>query len=293
MERRILVMDGAMGTMVQRQGLSEEDFRGTRFADWGQDLRGNADLLSLTRPDLVRDLHTAYLRAGADLVETNTFSAQRISQADYGSQDLGHELNLAAARLAREAVRRGTATPDRPRFVARRARAHQPHRLDLARRQRPRPRATSPTTSWSRPTSSRPRGLLDGGVDALLVETIFDTLNAKAALFAIETLFDERGRRWPVMISGTITDASGRTLSGQITEAFWNSIRHAPPALRRPELRPRRGRMRPYVDELSRVADSLRLLLPQRRAAQCLRRLRRVAGGHRRASLADSPPAVW
>jgi 5-methyltetrahydrofolate--homocysteine methyltransferase len=256
LRERILVMDGAMGTMIQRHGLGEEDYRGERFADWGQDVRGNSDLLSLTQPDLIRVIHRDYLEAGADLVETNTFSAQRISQADYGMQDLAYELNVASARLAREACDEMTArTPDRPRWVL---------------------GALGPTntTASISPDVNDPgarnitydrlveayleqvRGLVDGGADLLLVETVFDTLNAKAAIFAIETLFEERARRWPVVISGTITDASGRTLSGQVTEAFWNSVRHARPLAIGLNCALGAAELRPYVAELSRVADT-------------------------------------
>ncbi|HYO40461.1 MAG TPA: methionine synthase [Nocardioidaceae bacterium] len=256
LRERILVMDGAMGTMIQRHGLGEEDYRGDRFADWGQDVRGNSDLLSLTQPELVRAIHREYLEAGADLVETNTFNAQRISQADYGMQDLAYELNVASARLAREACDEMTArTPERPRWVL---------------------GALGPTntTGSISPDVNDPgarnitydrlveayleqvRGLVDGGSDLLLVETVFDTLNAKAAIFAIETLFEERGRRWPVVISGTITDASGRTLSGQVTEAFWNSVRHARPLAIGLNCALGAAELRPYVAELSRVADT-------------------------------------
>ncbi len=256
LRERILVMDGAMGTMIQRHGLSEEDYRGDRFADWGQDVRGNSDLLSLTQPDIIRGIHLAYLEAGADLVETNTFSAQRISQADYGMSDLAYELNRESASLARTACDEMTArTPDRPRWVI---------------------GALGPTntTASISPDVNDPGkrnityeqlveayleqagGLVDGGSDVLLVETIFDTLNAKAAIFALETLFEQRGRRWPVIISGTITDASGRTLSGQVTEAFWNSVRHARPLAIGLNCALGAAEMRPYVAELARVADT-------------------------------------
>ncbi|MGZ4442115.1 MAG: methionine synthase [Nocardioidaceae bacterium] len=255
LRERILVMDGAMGTMVQRHGLEEDDYRGTRFADWGQDVRGNADLLSLTQPDVIRTIHREYLLAGADIVGTNTFNAQRISQADYGMSALAYEMNVAAARLARlEADAMTAETPERPRYVA---------------------GALGPTntTASISPDVNDPamrnitydllveayveqaRGLVDGGADLLLVETIFDTLNAKAAIFALETLFEERGRRWPVVISGTITDASGRTLSGQVTEAFWHSVRHARPLAVGLNCALGAADMRPYLAELSRVAD--------------------------------------
>ncbi len=253
---RILVMDGAMGTMVQRYGLTEEDYRGARFAGVDRDLKGNTDLLVLTRPDIVRAIHREYLTAGADVVETDTFSAQRISQADYGLEELAYEMNREAARLARLECDAMTAlTPERPRYVA---------------------GALGPTnaTGSISPDVNDPgfrnityerlveayleqaRGLVDGGADLLLVETVFDTLNAKAAIFALETLFEERGRRWPVVISGTITDASGRTLSGQVTEAFWNSVRHARPIAVGLNCALGAGEMRPYIAELARVADT-------------------------------------
>ncbi|HVU71688.1 MAG TPA: methionine synthase [Mycobacteriales bacterium] len=252
---RILVLDGAMGTMIQRRGFAEADFRGSRFADWPSDLRGNNDLLTLTQPDAISAIHHEYLAAGADLIETNTFSAQRISLADYGMEELAYELNLEAARLARAACDEvEAADPSRPRFVV---------------------GALGPTTKTASisPDVNDPgarnvsyaelveayleqgRGLVDGGSDVLMIETIFDTLNAKAAIFAAETLFEERGRRWPVMVSGTITDASGRTLSGQVTEAFWYSVRHARPLLVGLNCALGAEQMRPYLAELARVAD--------------------------------------
>jgi 5-methyltetrahydrofolate--homocysteine methyltransferase len=254
LRERILVMDGAMGTMVQRHGLSEEDFRGDRFADWGQDVRGNSDMLSLTQPDVIRAIHREYLEAGADLVETNTFSAQRISQADYGMQDLAYELNFSSARLAREACD-AASTEDRPRWVigalgpTNTTASISPDVNDPGKR----------NITYDRLVEAyleQAQGLVDGGADLLLVETIFDTLNAKAAIFAIETLFEQRERRWPVIISGTITDASGRTLSGQVTEGFWNSVRHARPLAIGLNCALGAADMRPYVAELSRVADT-------------------------------------
>nr|WP_245889354.1 methionine synthase [Knoellia remsis] len=249
-------MDGAMGTMIQREGFSEEDYRGERFADWGSDLKGNNDLLSITQPDAIRAIHTAYLEAGADLVETNTFNAQRISLADYGMEDLAYELNVASARLAREAVDAMTErTPDRPRWVlgalgpTNRTASISPDVND--------PGARNVTyDELVEAYLEQARGLVDGGTDVLIVETIFDTLNAKAAIFALETLFEEQGRRWPVVISGTITDASGRTLSGQVTEAFWNSVRHARPLAVGLNCALGAEEMRPYAAELARVADT-------------------------------------
>ncbi|MFP5358645.1 MAG: methionine synthase [Gammaproteobacteria bacterium] len=253
--QRILVLDGAMGTMIQRHQLEEADYRGTRFADWPRDLKGNNDLLVLTQPQIIREIHGQYLEAGADLIETNTFNAQVISLHDYGMAELAYELNYEAARLARAAADEWTGrTPDRPRFVAG---ALGP---------------TSRTCSIS-PDVNDPgarnvryeelvdayleqiRGLVDGGADLLLIETIFDTLNAKAAIFACEAYFEEQGRRLPVILSGTITDASGRTLSGQVTEAFWNSVRHARPLAVGLNCALGGRDMRPYIAELARLAD--------------------------------------
>jgi 5-methyltetrahydrofolate--homocysteine methyltransferase len=252
---RILVLDGAMGTMIQRHGFTEEQYRGARFADWDRDLRGNNDLLTLTQPDAIREIHRAYLDAGADLIETNTFNAQRISLADYGMEKLAYELNLEAARLARAECDAATANdPGRPRFVVgslgptNRTASISPDVNDPGAR----------NVSYVELVEAyleQANGLVDGGADVLLIETIFDTLNAKAAIFALETLFEERGRRWPVMISGTITDASGRTLSGQVTEAFWNSVRHAKPLLVGLNCALGAAEMRPYLAEVSRVAD--------------------------------------
>ncbi|WP_304650416.1 methionine synthase [Nostocoides sp. HKS02] len=249
-------MDGAMGTMIQREGLGEQDYRGDRFADWESDLKGNNDLLSLTQPEIIRGIHVAYLEAGADLVETNTFNAQRISLADYGMQDLAYELNVAAARLARDAADAMTArTPDRPRWVlgalgpTNRTASISPDVNDPGTR-------NVTFDELVEAYLEQARGLVDGGADVLIIETIFDTLNAKAAIFAVETLFEEHERRWPVIISGTITDASGRTLSGQVTEAFWNSVRHAKPIAVGLNCALGAAEMRPYVAELARVADT-------------------------------------
>jgi len=254
LRERILVIDGAMGTAIQRDRPDEAGYRGERFADWPSDVQGNNELLTLTRPDIIAGIHREYLEAGADIIETNTFSANRVSMADYGMEELSYELNYESARLARSAAD-AYATPERPRYVA---------------------GAIGPTTRTATisPDVNDPgarnisydqlvaayleaaNGLVDGGSDILLIETIFDSLNAKAAIFAVETLFEERGRRWPVIISGTITDASGRTLSGQTTEAFWNAMRHVKPlaaglncALGAPE-------MRPYLAEMSRISDT-------------------------------------
>ncbi|GAB3853978.1 methionine synthase [Hymenobacter terrigena] len=253
LRQRLLILDGAMGTMIQRHPLTEEDFRGTRFADHPKPLRGNNDLLSITRPDIIKGIHAEYFAAGADMVETNTFSGTTIAQADYGLEHIVYELNYESARLAREAADE-YATPERPRFVA---------------------GAVGPTnrTASLSPDVNRPgfravtfdelatayleqvRGLVDGGVDTLLIETIFDTLNAKAALYAVQKFFDEGGRVVPVMISGTITDASGRTLSGQTVEAFWNSIRHLPLLSVGLNCALGADQLRQYVQELSRISD--------------------------------------
>jgi 5-methyltetrahydrofolate--homocysteine methyltransferase len=255
LNQRILILDGAMGTMIQSYKLEEGDYRGDRFKDWPSDLKGNNDLLSLTQPTIIRDIHTAYLEAGADIVETNTFNSTTISQADYGMEGLVYELNQIGARLAREAADAvSAATPDRPRFVSgvlgptNRTASISP---DV---NRPGYRAIHFDDLVASYTEAA-RGLLDGGADLILIETIFDTLNAKAAVFALETLFEERGVRTPVMISGTITDASGRTLSGQTVEAFYNSLRHARPisfgfncALGAKELRQ-------HIEELSGFAE--------------------------------------
>ena len=255
LRERILVIDGAMGTMIQGHQLGESDYRGERFADWDSEVRGNSDLLSLTQPDIIRSIHKEYLEAGADVVATNTFSAQKISQADYGMEDLAYELNYESAKLAREAADDVTESdPDRPRFVAgglgptNRTASISPDVNDPGFR-------NITFEGLVEAYMEQASGLVDGGADLLLVETIFDTLNAKAAIFALETLFEERGRRWPVIVSGTITDASGRTLSGQVTEAFWNSVRHARPLAIGLNCALGAAEIRPYLAELSRVAD--------------------------------------
>jgi|TARA_B110000967_G_scaffold195837_1_gene225792 5-methyltetrahydrofolate--homocysteine methyltransferase len=254
-QQRILVLDGAMGTMIQRHTLEEEHFRGDRFADWHTDLKGNNDLLSLTQPDIICDIHRAYLEAGADIIETNTFNSTTMSQADYQLEAISREINVASAKLARQAADEFS-TPDRPRFVAgvlgptSRTASLSPDVND--------PGARNVTfdelvTAYIESTEA----LIEGGVDTIMVETVFDTLNAKAALFAIQVVFEQQGFELPIMISGTITDASGRTLSGQTPEAFWNSVRHSKPfsiglncALGPKELRP-------HLLEISTVADTL------------------------------------
>ncbi len=254
--RRILVLDGAMGTMIQSYHLGEQDYRGDRFADWPRDLKGNNDLLSLTQPGIIRSIHEAYLDAGADILETNSFNSTAVSMADYGMEDLVYELNHASARIARDVAdefeRRA---PDVPRYVAgvlgptNRTASLSPDVNDPGFRNI---RFDDLVDAYGQAV----RGLLDGGADLLLVETIFDTLNAKAALFAIEAHFAAAGIRVPVMISGTITDASGRTLSGQTTEAFWNSVAHARPLTVGLNCALGAKALRQYVQELSRVAPA-------------------------------------
>jgi 5-methyltetrahydrofolate--homocysteine methyltransferase len=253
---RILVLDGAMGTEIQALNLDEAGYRGARFADWSRDVRGNNDLLNLSAPDAVRDIHAAYFRAGADIVETNTFSSTSIAQADYGMEALAYELNAEGARLAREAGDLVAQEDGRPRFVAgalgptNRTASLSP---DV---NRPGFRAVS-FDELKAAYAEQVRGLLDGGADILLIETIFDTLNAKAAIYAIEELFEARGLRLPVMISGTITDLSGRTLSGQTPTAFWHSVRHAQPVSIGLNCALGAKELRAHIDEIARVADTL------------------------------------
>jgi 5-methyltetrahydrofolate--homocysteine methyltransferase len=252
MNQRILVLDGAMGTMVQRWKLTEADFRGERFADHAVDLKGNNDLLVLTRPDVIRAIHEQYLDAGADLIETNTFGANRVAQDDYRLGELSYELNVAAARLARECCDKFS-TPDKPRFVA------------GAIGPTPRTASISPDVNdpGARNTDfdelkdaylEQARGLLEGGADLFLIETIFDTLNAKAAIFAVDELMEQTGERLPVVVSGTVTDASGRILSGQTVGAFWHSVRHARPLAIGLNCALGATLMRPYIEELSKIA---------------------------------------
>jgi len=254
LSQRIMVIDGAMGTAIQRDRPDEAGYRGERFTEWPTALQGNNDLLSLTQPQIIEGIHREYLQAGADILETNTFNSNAISLADYDMHELAYELNYAGAALARK-VCDEFSTPEHPRYVAgaigptTRTASISPDVNDPGAR----------NVSYDQLVTAyleAANGLVDGGSDLLIIETIFDSLNAKAAVFAVETLFEERGRRWPVIISGTITDASGRTLSGQVTEAFWNSIRHAKPiavglncALGAPE-------MRPYIAEMARIADT-------------------------------------
>jgi 5-methyltetrahydrofolate--homocysteine methyltransferase len=255
LKQRILVLDGAMGTMIQRYRLSEAEYRGDRLRHHGRDLRGNNDLLSITRPQVIREIHQQYLDAGADILETNTFNSTTISQADYGLESLVPELNVAAARLAREIADAQTArTPARPRWVAG-VLGPMNRTLSLS------PDVNDPgfrAVSFDQVREAylqAARALVEGGVDVLMVETIFDTLNAKAALFAIDELYDELGIRLPIMISGTITDASGRTLSGQTAEAFWNSVRHAKPLSVGFNCALGARQLRPHVEEMAAIAD--------------------------------------
>ena len=252
---RILVLDGAMGTMIQQCRLTERDFRGP-FHDHPLDLAGDNDLLSVTQPAAVASIHDAYLEAGADLIETNTFSATRIAQADYRMESQVRAINESAARIARACADRWTSlTPDRPRFVAgalgptNRTASISPDVNDPGARNVAYDDLVSAYTEAA-------DGLIDGGADLLLVETVFDTLNAKAALFAIQQTFDRRGARLPIIVSGTITDASGRTLSGQTPEAFWNSVRHVRPFAVGLNCALGAALMRPYIEELARVADT-------------------------------------
>jgi 5-methyltetrahydrofolate--homocysteine methyltransferase len=252
LEQRIAILDGAMGTMIQRLKLSEADYRGERFKDHPKDLRNNGELLSLTRPDVIRDIHEGYFACGADIIETNTFGATRIAQDDYGLGELAREMNLASAKLAREAADKFS-TSDKPRFVA----------GALG----PTPKTASISPDVNDPAArnidfeqlraayyEQAEALVEGGCDLLLIETIFDTLNAKAALFAIDEYFEKSGERLPLVISGTVTDASGRILSGQTVTAFWYSVRHARPLAVGLNCALGAALMRPYIQELARVA---------------------------------------
>ncbi|GAA4097889.1 methionine synthase [Nocardioides kongjuensis] len=258
LRERIVILDGAMGTAIQRDRPDEAGYRGERFADreeWPSDLIGNNDLLSITQPDIIGGIHREYLDAGADIIETNTFNSNAVSLADYGMESLSYELNLESARLARGIADEVAQATGRKRYVAgalgptTRTASISPDVNDPGAR----------NVSYEQLVDAyleAARGLVDGGADLLFIETIFDTLNAKAAIFAVETLFEETGRRWPVVISGTITDASGRTLSGQVTEAFWDSVRHAQPLAVGLNCALGAKEMRPYIAELSRLADS-------------------------------------
>jgi len=253
LKNRIAILDGAMGTMIQRFKLTEEQYRGERFKDFHKDVKGNNELLSLTRPDVIRDIHERYLAAGADLIETNTFGATTVAQEDYDMADLAYEMNVASARIAREACDKYS-SPDKPRFVAG-AVGPTPKTASIS------PDVNDPgarNVSFEELRAAyyeQVKGLVEGGSDVLLVETIFDTLNAKAALFAIEEFFEASGERLPLIISGTVTDASGRILSGQTVTAFWHSVRHAKPLAIGLNCALGATLMRPYIQELNRVAE--------------------------------------
>jgi 5-methyltetrahydrofolate--homocysteine methyltransferase len=250
--QRIVIIDGAMGTMIQRYKLGEADFRGQRFKDHPKDLKGNNELLQLTRPVVLREIHDQYLAAGADIIETNTFGATSVAQEDYGLAHVAREMNVAAAQIARQAAD-AASSPDKPRFVA------------GALGPTPKTASISPDVNdaGARNVSfeqlrvayrEQAEGLLEGGCDLFLVETIFDTLNAKAAIFALDELMDDTGERLPVIISGTVTDASGRILSGQTVGAFWHSVRHARPLAVGLNCALGAALMRPYIEELAKVA---------------------------------------
>jgi len=255
LDERILLLDGAMGTMIQSFGLTEDDYRGERFSDWKRDLKGNNDLLSITRPDVIRDIHNQFLSVGADIIETNTFNSNAPSMADYGMEELVSELNTTAARLARECADTHAARTGSPRYVAgvlgptNRTASISPDVNDPGFR-------NINFDALANTYEASAVALIEGGVDLLMVETIFDTLNAKAAIVGLKRAFRVTDFELPVMISGTITDASGRTLSGQTTEAFWNSVRHVNPFMIGLNCALGAKDLRQYVAELSRIADT-------------------------------------
>jgi 5-methyltetrahydrofolate--homocysteine methyltransferase len=251
--RRIVIIDGAMGTMIQRHRLGEADFRGERFKDHPKDLKGNNELLQFTRPDVLRRIHEAYLAAGADIIETNTFGATSIAQEDYGLAHVAREMNVEGARIAKAAAL-AASTPDKPRFVAG-ALGPTPRTASIS------PDVNDPgarNTSFEQLRAAyreQAEGLLEGGADLFLIETVFDTLNAKAAIFALDELMEGSGERLPVIVSGTVTDASGRILSGQTVPAFWHSVRHARPLAVGLNCALGAALMRPYIEELAKVAS--------------------------------------
>ena len=250
--QRIVVLDGAMGTMIQRYKLGEADYRGARFKDHPKDLKGDNDLLQLTRPEVIREIHEQYLAAGADIIETNTFGATSVAQDDYGLGAFAREMNVAGARLARAACDKFSSA-DKPRFVAG-AIGPTPKTASISPDVND-PAARNVTFDELRAAYyEQASGLLEGGCDLFLVETIFDTLNAKAAIFALDELMEDTGERLPVIVSGTVTDASGRILSGQTVTAFWHSVRHAKPLAIGLNCALGATLMRPYIEELSRVA---------------------------------------
>ena len=252
LENRIAILDGAMGTMIQRFKLSEAQYRGERFADFEKDVKGNNELLSITRPDVIGDIHEGYLAAGCDLIETNTFGATTIAQEDYKMAHLAREMNLQSAKIARAACNKFS-TPDKPRFVAG-ALGPTPKTASISPDVND-PGARNVTFEELRAAYyEQVEALVEGGSDVLLVETIFDTLNAKAALFAIDEFFENSGERLPLIISGTVTDASGRILSGQTVTAFWHSVRHARPLAVGLNCALGAALMRPYIQELAKVA---------------------------------------
>jgi 5-methyltetrahydrofolate--homocysteine methyltransferase len=254
LSQRIAVLDGAMGTMIQRYKLTEADYRGERFADHPKDLKGNNELLQFTRPDVIREIHEQYLAAGADIIETNTFGATTVAQEDYGLAHVAKEMNVVAARLAREACDKYS-TAEKPRFAAG-ALGPTPRTASISPDVND-PAARNVTFDELRAAYyEQAAGLLEGGADLFLVETIFDTLNAKAAIFALDELMEDTGERLPVIISGTVTDASGRILSGQTVTAFWHSVRHARPLAIGLNCALGATLMRPYIEELAKVADT-------------------------------------
>ena len=255
LRQRILVLDGAMGTMIQALKLDEEGYRGARFDAWNREVRGNNDLLNLSRPHAIRDIHLAYFRAGADIVSTNTFSSTTIAQTDYGMEDIAYELNHAGAQLARKAAVEAEKEDGKRRFVA--GALGPTNRTASISPDVSNPGFRAVTFDQLRSAyAEQARGLLDGGADLFLIETIFDTLNAKAAIYAIAELCDERGVDVPVMISGTITDMSGRLLSGQTPAAFWNAVRHANPVTIGLNCALGAKEMRAHIAEIGRVADT-------------------------------------
>jgi 5-methyltetrahydrofolate--homocysteine methyltransferase len=251
--QRILILDGAMGTMIQRYKLTEADYRGSRLRGHPKDLKGNNELLQFTRPDVITEIHEKYLAAGADIIETNTFGATSVAQEDYGLAPLAREMNVVAAQLARAACDKFS-TPEKPRFVAG-ALGPTPRTASISPDVND-PAARNVSFDELRETYlEQASGLMEGGADLFLVETIFDTLNAKAAIFALDELMESTGERLPIIISGTVTDASGRILSGQTVTAFWHSVRHAKPLAIGLNCALGATLMRPYIEELSKVAD--------------------------------------
>ena len=268
LKQKILIIDGAMGTMIQRHKLSEEDYRGERFKNWHCDVKGNNDLLSITQPDIITNIHLQYLQAGANIIETNTFSAQRISMADYGMEDLSYELNVASAKCARKAVElfQNSITDDQN--LDQTSNIENRESVFVAGAIGPTNRTLSLSPDVNNPGFravtfdqvmeayyEQVKGLIDGGVDIILIETIFDTLNAKAAIFAVKKYFEDYSIDLPIMISGTITDASGRTLSGQTLEAFYYSIEHCNPISVGFNCALGATQMRPHIEELSALAS--------------------------------------